>query len=79
MSAIDLTECPECGAAAHVADRFVLESTDGPVEHVRLACARRHCFLMPAASMVRSTAPADPATRATGGARPPAPVERRPR
>ena len=47
----DLTTCPDCGAVAEVLDRFVLESTDGPVEHVRTVCVARHLFLLPASSM----------------------------
>ena len=35
--------CPECGRVAAVTDRFVLASTDGLVEHIRLRCdAGRH-------------------------------------
>ncbi len=35
--------CPQCGRLAEVADRYVLASTDGPVEHIRLRCdAGRH-------------------------------------
>ena len=49
----DLTTCPDCGAVAEVNDRFVLESTDGPVEHVRTQCVRRHWFVLPAASVAR--------------------------
>ena len=33
---MDTTTCPECGAPAEVTDRSVLESTDGPIEHVRV-------------------------------------------
>ncbi|MGQ0776509.1 MAG: hypothetical protein ACT4NY_19135 [Pseudonocardiales bacterium] len=43
---LELTRCPACGAAAEVVDRFVLDSTDGPLEHVTLHCARRHWFSM---------------------------------
>lgn len=39
--------CPECGLPAEETDRFVLDSTDGPVEHVALRCARKHHFRMP--------------------------------
>jgi hypothetical protein len=35
---LELTVCPECGAAAEVIDRFVLPSTHGPVAHVKLRC-----------------------------------------
>jgi hypothetical protein len=43
----DTTACPECGEEAEVQWRAVLESTDGPVEHAKLRCRRRHSFLMP--------------------------------
>ena len=46
---MDYTTCPEHGCAlpAEVVDRHVLESTDGPVEHIRSACVVGHRFLMP--------------------------------
>lgn len=50
---MDFTACPECGSIARVLDRFVLESTDGPVEHVRTQCVRRHWFVLPAATVAR--------------------------
>lgn len=34
--------CPDCGEIAEVRDRFVLPSTDGPVEHVQTLCVARH-------------------------------------
>jgi hypothetical protein len=46
-----LTACPECAALAEVAGRFVLESTDGPIEHVRVRCLHRHWFAMPTAAL----------------------------
>lgn len=42
-----LTTCPECDAPAEVKRRFVLESTDGPIEHANVACVRRHRFALP--------------------------------
>ena len=48
---LDMVVCPECGAPAEVVDRFALPSTDGPVEHVKVACLMRHWFLMPAAAL----------------------------
>lgn len=44
---LDLVDCPDCGTPASVTRRAVLDSTDGPVEHVALRCGRRHVFLMP--------------------------------
>jgi hypothetical protein len=43
----ELTNCPDCGAPAEITRRVVLESTDGPVEHVGVRCVQRHIFLMP--------------------------------
>ena len=41
-----MTNCPECGEPAEVYERHVLESTDGPIEHARVRCVRRHFFFM---------------------------------
>ncbi|HEU5472896.1 MAG TPA: hypothetical protein VFV67_19810 [Actinophytocola sp.] len=41
------TTCPECGTVAEIVDRFVLPSTDGPLEHVRTQCLHRHWFTIP--------------------------------
>jgi hypothetical protein len=48
---MDTTLCPECGALAEVKWREVAESTDGPVEHAKVVCVRRHWFLLPVASL----------------------------
>jgi hypothetical protein len=48
---LDLVVCPECSAPAEVVDRFALPGTDGPVEHVKVACLARHWFLLPATSL----------------------------
>jgi hypothetical protein len=45
---IALTSCPECRAPADITDRFVLQSTDGPVEHIAVSCVAGHHFRMPA-------------------------------
>ncbi|PJJ54219.1 hypothetical protein CLV56_3727 [Mumia flava] len=42
---MELTTCPDCGAPAEVTGRFALESTDGPMEHVRLRCVLGHWFV----------------------------------
>ena len=41
---VDTTTCPHCGAAARVLERFVLESTEGPLEHARTVCRQGHRF-----------------------------------
>lgn len=50
-TSLDLAGCPGCAAPAEVVDRFALESTDGPVEHITVLCAGRHRFMMPAAHL----------------------------
>jgi hypothetical protein len=52
---MDTTLCPECGALAEVQWREVMESTDGPVEHAKIECARRHWFLLPVEHLERPT------------------------
>jgi len=46
-------------------DRFVLPSTDGPVEHVKVLCARRHWFLL-LAQQCPGTTPAQATSSALG-------------
>jgi hypothetical protein len=67
---MDTTTCPGCGAPAEVVDRTALESTDGPMEHVKIQCVRRHWFLMPTAmlaDLTRMTRPTAPAGNAYTG------------
>jgi hypothetical protein len=45
---IALTSCPECRAPADITDRFSLQSTDGPVEHIAVSCVAGHHFRMAA-------------------------------
>ncbi|HEY6796530.1 MAG TPA: hypothetical protein VI248_17785 [Kineosporiaceae bacterium] len=35
---------PDCGAPAEIVDRWTVQSTDGPVEHVTTRCLHRHRF-----------------------------------
>ena len=51
LGELDLVVCPECAAPAEVVDRYVLPSTDGPVEHVKVQCLGRHWFVLPAAAL----------------------------
>lgn len=55
---MELTVCPECSKPAEILWRAVAESTDGPVEHAKVLCVRRHWFLLPTAAL------ASPATEA---------------
>jgi hypothetical protein len=50
---LHLATCPEpaCGLPAEITDRFVLRSTDGPIEYVRAYCLGKHIFTVPAARM----------------------------
>jgi hypothetical protein len=45
---IELVDCPECGLPAEVLDRFVLEGTGGPVDHVKTTCPKKHHLMYPA-------------------------------
>lgn len=62
----ELVACPECGAPAEIIDRFVLESTDGPVEHATVRCARTLAHRYTVLVERLHSAPAVPAT--AGGA-----------
>jgi len=42
-----MSDCPRCRAPAEVVRRWVFESTDGPMEHVKIVCALGHWFAMP--------------------------------
>ena len=48
---MDLTTCPQCGNAAEIQSRDVLESTDGPIEHAKVVCIERHWFVLPVAAL----------------------------
>jgi len=50
---MDMAVCPECGELAEVQWRAVLDSTDGPIEHAKVLCVRRHWFLLPVAALAR--------------------------
>ena len=43
--------CPQCRAPAQITERFWLDSTDGPVEHVKTGCERGHWFTPTAESL----------------------------
>ena len=53
----ELTGCPACGAPAEVIDRFVLQSTDGPVVHLKVRCVTGEWFTVPHRRPAGSRAP----------------------
>jgi hypothetical protein len=55
---LQLTVCPEqtCQLPAEITDRFVLPSTEGPIEHVMLHCVARHIYTLPVARLVTAGA-----------------------
>ena len=36
--------CPQCRASTQITERFWLDSTAGPVEHLKTGCERGHWF-----------------------------------
>jgi hypothetical protein len=44
---VEIVSCPTCAAPAEIEERGALVGTDGPVQHVKVTCVRRHWFLMP--------------------------------
>ncbi|HTX08971.1 MAG TPA: hypothetical protein VME22_10195 [Solirubrobacteraceae bacterium] len=57
----ELIDCPTCGSPAEIIDRFVLGGAPGPVEHVKIACVRRHWYTLPVddPALTRSAEEAD--------------------
>lgn len=44
---MEIVDCPECGIPAEIEESSWLDSTSGPVEHLKIRCLRRHWFLVP--------------------------------
>ncbi len=55
----DSIPCRQCGAPAQITERFWLDSTDGPVEHLKIGCLSKHWFT-PRAETVRLEQVASP-------------------
>jgi hypothetical protein len=64
---LSLTACPEpdCDAPSEIVERLTVPSTDGPIEHVKIRCLRRHPFFLPV-WMLRTPRPQDRPGRRTG-------------
>jgi hypothetical protein len=48
---MDKTGSVRCGLPAEVQDRYLMRSTDGPLESARIRCPRGHCFNGPVESL----------------------------
>jgi hypothetical protein len=46
--------CPHCGAPAQITERFWLDSTDGPIEHLKTDCSNNHWFTPRAETVQRA-------------------------
>jgi hypothetical protein len=60
---MEILDCPVCAAPAEVEFSSPLDSSDGPVEHVKIRCIAQHWFLLPR-DMLKTAAPA-PVDRAS--------------
>jgi hypothetical protein len=45
---LEFASCPACSMIASAQWAGCLESTEGPITHVRVTCVHQHWFLMPA-------------------------------
>ena len=57
-----------CGLPAEIQERYVLGSTDGPLESMRIRCPRGHWFNGPLESLTWDQQQPQPAMPATGKA-----------
>jgi hypothetical protein len=48
--------CPACASPAEVTRRYVLDSTDGPIEHAIVMCASGHIWNGPIALLAEEPA-----------------------
>lgn len=61
---MDRTGSVRCGLPAEVQDRYVMRSTDGPLESARIRCPRGHYFNGPVESLTLEQRPDPAAERA---------------
>ena len=60
MAIVLICPDPTCQAPARIIDRWVLDSTDGPVEHVKTSCASGHVLTPMTAALAASRGDAGP-------------------
>jgi hypothetical protein len=53
--------CSQCGAPAGITERFRLDSTDGPVEHLVIGCANLRWLTPPAETLADAQSSSIPA------------------
>jgi hypothetical protein len=58
---LDRTGAARCGLPAAVEYRYAMQSTDGPLESVKIRCPRGHCFNGPVESLLWDQAGKDAA------------------
>jgi hypothetical protein len=54
---LEIIACPQCGAPAEIIERFWLDSTNGPIQHLQTICVSKH-WLTPRAETVDQQWPA---------------------
>jgi hypothetical protein len=54
---VELTTCPRCQLPAEVRERWVMESTEGPIEHLDIFCILGHSFRAAVDILQRPVAP----------------------
>jgi len=79
ITLLSMVACPDCGLPAEILDWFSLDSTDGSIEHIVLACIDGHYFRMsadrlPADTPVQSGRAAAACQAAGSGAQPSGPA-----
>ena len=50
----DSVPCFQCSAPARITERFWLDSTDGPVRHLKIGCLSEHWFTLRAETVRRA-------------------------
>jgi hypothetical protein len=44
---MEMVDCPSCALPAEVESSSMLDSTHGPVEHLRIRCVLEHRYMLP--------------------------------
>jgi hypothetical protein len=67
---LDIIARSQCGAPAEIVERFWLDSTDGPIQHLKTTCLSKHWLTLRAATVHQqrpaTRSPADGAAELTG-------------